>query len=363
MVLGCMAEMTDLVVDGNQGRTIAIESEDPEAVMDAVRHAGLEGYLNINYEKGLKAIVGHGPETYAVIDAGTNSVKFHLAERQSKGAWKVVTDRAEVTRLGEGMSEGGHISPAAVDRTAEAITAMVDEAKSHGVTAIAAVGTAGLRMASNREEVVAEIRRRSGIDVSVISGEEESRLAYLAVKAGLGLDPGSLVVFDTGGGSTQFTFGRGDEVLERYSLNVGAVRYTERFGLDGVVSPEVLSRAIASVAEDLGLEGRTRPEALVGMGGTITNITAVSLGLAVYDPDRVQGATLERAEVDRQIEVYRTTSLEERSSIVGLQPKRAEVILAGACIVKTVMEKLGHESLTVSDRGLRHGLLAERFDP
>jgi exopolyphosphatase/guanosine-5'-triphosphate,3'-diphosphate pyrophosphatase len=97
------------------------------------------------------------------------------------------------------------------------------------------------------------------------------------------------------------------------------------------------------------------------MGGAITNITAVKHKLATYDPDIVQGTILDRAEIDRQIELYRTHPTEERRQIVGLQPKRAEVILAGACIVRTVMAKLGCESLTVSDRGLRHGLLAERF--
>jgi exopolyphosphatase/guanosine-5'-triphosphate,3'-diphosphate pyrophosphatase len=93
----------------------------------------------------------------------------------------------------------------------------------------------------------------------------------------------------------------------------------------------------------------------------VTNITAVQLGLASYDPDRVQGAVLDRAELDRQIELYRTRDAEGRRGIVGLQPKRAEVILAGACIVRTVMDKLGQQTLTVSDRGLRHGLLLDRF--
>ena len=103
------------------------------------------------------------------------------------------------------------------------------------------------------------------------------------------------------------------------------------------------------------------PSALVGMGGAVTNLTAVMLGLGTYDPDAVQGAVLDRDEVDRQIELFRTRSAEQRREIVGLQPDRAEVILAGACIVRTILAKLGRESFTVSDRGLRHGLLIERF--
>jgi exopolyphosphatase/guanosine-5'-triphosphate,3'-diphosphate pyrophosphatase len=143
---------------------------------------------------------------------------------------------------------------------------------------------------------------------------------------------------------------------------VGAVRFTERFGLDDVVSPEVLDEALAAISADLSsLDGRPSPDGLVGMGGAITNITAVHHRLATYDPDVVQGTVLDRDEIDRQIEMYRTTGTEARRSIVGLQPKRAEVILAGACVVRTVMEKLGRDSLVVSDRGLRHGLLREKF--
>ena len=99
------------------------------------------------------------------------------------------------------------------------------------------------------------------------------------------------------------------------------------------------------------------------MGGAMTNITAVKLGLDAYDPDAVQGAILARADIDRQIEMYRMRDLDARRTIVGLQPNRADVILAGACIVRTVMELLGQQTVTVSDRGLRHGLLAERFGP
>ena len=210
--------------------------------------------------------------------------------------------------------------------------------------------------------MLAEIARRTGVTVQVVSGEEEARLAYLAVKAGLGMREGSLAVFDTGGGSTQLTFGHGDTVDERFSVNVGAVRYTERFGLSGVVSEATLAEALEAIADDLArLDGRPKVDALVGMGGAITNITAVSHGMADYDPDRVQGTVLDRAEIDRQIELYRTTPLEARRSIIGLQPKRAEVILAGACIVRTVMDKLDMASLTVSDRGLRHGHLVDRF--
>jgi exopolyphosphatase / guanosine-5'-triphosphate,3'-diphosphate pyrophosphatase len=359
---GCTGELSEVVANGKPTRTLAVESTDAEAVIRAVRELGLGGYTNTSYPRGLAALIDDEPERYAVIDAGTNSIKFHIGERDREGRWRTVVDRAELTRLGEGLSEQGAIIDAALERTAAAIAGMAEEAKRHGVRAIAAVGTAGLRVASNGSAVVAAIQARTGVQIEVISGEEESRLAYLAAKSGLGLETGSLIVFDTGGGSSQFTFGHDSSVDERFSVDVGAVRYTERYKLDGIVSPNILNEAMAAISADLSrIAGRPVPDILVAMGGAVTNMTAVKHGLATYDPAVVQGSVLDRAEIDRQIELYRSLDAEARRAIVGLQPKRAEVILAGACIVRTVMEKLGKESFTVSDRGLRHGVLAERF--
>ena len=109
--------------------------------------------------------------------------------------------------------------------------------------------------------------------------------------------------------------------------------------------------------------GEPRPHAVVAMGGAVTNLAAVSHGMTTYDPDVVQGTVLDRAEIDRQIELYRGLDAPERRRIPGLQPARAEVILAGACIVRTIIDKLGCDVVTVSDRGLRHGVLHERFGP
>jgi exopolyphosphatase / guanosine-5'-triphosphate,3'-diphosphate pyrophosphatase len=299
---------------------------------------------------------------YAVIDVGTNSVKFNISERREDGTWQTVADRAEITRLGEGLEKTGELSGDAMERTVSAIAGMAAEAQQNGAIAIAAVGTMGMRVARNSQQFIDAVAQRCGVHIEVIRGEEEGRLAYLAVKSGLGPAEGSLAIFDTGGGSTQFTFGCGSTVAEQFSLNVGAVRFTEHYGLGGAVSPEQLRTALDAIsAEFARIDNRPSPDALVGMGGAITNLTAVKHKLAKYDPDIVQGSVIERTEVERQIELYRCNSLEQRRTIVGLQPKRADVILAGACIVRTVMDKLHKDSLSVSDRGLRHGLLIDRF--
>jgi len=299
---------------------------------------------------------------YAVIDVGTNSVKFNISKRRQDGSWQTLTDRAEITRLGEGLERTGEISPDAMARTVSAIAGMVSQAREAGAAAIAAVGTMGMRTARNSQQFIDEVEQRCGVRIETIPGQEEGRLAYLAVKAGLGLAEGSLAIFDTGGGSTQFTFGRGSNVEEQFSLNVGAVRFTEKYGLADAIAEEQLHVAMDAIASEFTrINGRPSPDALVGMGGAITNIAAVKHQLAKYDPDVIQGSVIERSEVERQIELYRSRSLEGRRAIIGLQPKRADVILAGACIVRIVMDKLGKDRLSVSDRGLRHGLLIDRF--
>ncbi len=359
---GCMAELSDLRTDRGARKTIAVESEDPARVVAAVRDLGLAAAENVSIPRGLKALYGFGSERYAVIDVGTNSVKFHIGERSATGGWRTVVDRAEVTRLGQGLDAKGELTEQAMERTSLAIAAMVGEAHREGVAAIAVVGTAGVRLAANRDAFIEAVRDRAGVELEVLPAEEEARLAYIAVESALDIGEGSVVVFDTGGGSSQFTFGQGGCVDEQFSVNLGAARVTERFGLDRAVSEATLASASEAIAADLvRLDDRPVPDVVVGMGGAVTNLAAVHHALATYDPAVIQGTVLEDAEIDRQIELYRTRGADERRTIVGLQPKRAEVILAGACIVRTVLAKLGQTSLTVSDRGLRHGLLVERF--
>jgi exopolyphosphatase/guanosine-5'-triphosphate,3'-diphosphate pyrophosphatase len=361
LVDGCMVELTDVSTDRGSTRTVAVESEDADLVIATIDRLGLSPGGNTNYGRGMKRLVGFPTRCFAVVDVGTNSVKFHIGERLVDGAWRTVVDRADVTRLGEGLQKTGRLNPEPMARTVAAITAMVEESRRHRVAGLAVVGTAGLRTAANGGDLARSVRERCGAVVETISGDDEARLAYRAATADLA-SQGSRVVFDTGGGSSQFSFGEGDRVEERFSVEVGAVRFTEQFGLDGAVDDDVLAGAFAAIEEALArLDGRPSPETLVGMGGALTNLAAVRHGLSSYDPDVVHGTVLDTAEIDRQIELYRTRSTAERRTVVGLQPARAEVILAGACIVRTVMRTLGADHVRVSDRGLRYGLLAERF--
>lgn len=297
----------------------------------------------------------------AVIDLGTNSIKLHLGERDAAGRWHRVLDRAEVTRLGEGLRDAGEIAPAAWHRTLTAVCAMAAQARAAGAAQVVALGTMGMRTAANSGAFCAAVLEQCGVAIEVIDGAQEARLAYLAVQAG-GLPQGAVTVFDTGGGSTQVTIGRGALVLERFSLNLGAVRITEEFGLGAPVGRAALDAALTAIARDLSrLDTAAPPDALVGLGGAVTNLASVSLGLTRYEPDLIQGAILTRAELERQIALYAGLDGAGRGAVPGLQPGRADVILAGALIVLTLLQKLDQDRLRVSDRGLRHGVLIERF--
>ena len=302
----------------------------------------------MSFARGLKALVRFGTERYAVIDVGTNSVKFHVGERGADGVWRRIVDRAEITRLGEGLQETGRLNAEPIERTVEAIAGMVDEARQSGVgrsrrserPVCASLPTAPTSSTPSGHGAVSPSRSSPG---RRRAGSPTSRPGL-----GLGQAHGSSVVFDTGGGSSQFTFGEGDRVDERFSVDVGAVR------LHRTVRPRRgrlrgrAGRALAAIGRGPGSSRRPRhARRALAMGGAVANLAAVKHGLAEYDPDVVQGTVLDRTEIDRQIELYRTRSVDERRSIVGLQPQRADIILAGACIVRMVLGQ--------ARKGLTHG--------
>ena len=295
----------------------------------------------------------------AVIDIGTNSIKLYVAERAADGSLAGIVDKNNIARLGEGMGYSGILQPEPIARNAEAVAEFADLARANGAQQIVAVGTMALRTAKNTADFIAAVKQLSGIEVQVIPGEEEARLAYLAVLSGIGAYDGRLAVCDVGGGSSEFVFGRG-EVDRRFSINLGAVKVTDNYLTSDPPTPEQLDKAAAYIMEELSANqaGTSGPvEKLIGIGGTVTSMGSVKLKMAEYNPDLIQGASLTRADVDELIKLFCSMPLEDRKKIIGLQPKRAEVIIGGACIIKCIMQVLNVSELTMSDRGLRHGLM------
>lgn len=302
------------------------------------------------------------PERFAAIDVGSNSVLLYVAERGPDGRFRPVADYSAVTRLAEGVATSGHLRPDALERTAAVVTRFVAIAHKLGAGEIAAVGTAGLRRPDNARDFVRRVRELCGVVVAIIPGDVEARLAWLGVRSGLAGDAGEMFVVDVGGASTELIHGAGDKLRERVSVDVGAVVLTEGFLLSDPVPEDELRGLLRHLDTALGAVGPLPPGVpLTGTGGTLTTMGAVEHGLATYDAAVVHGTRLTLADVERLVERFRSATLLERRSIPGLPADRADVILGGAAIVLAVLRKLGADALTVSDRGVRHGLLVDRF--
>jgi exopolyphosphatase/guanosine-5'-triphosphate,3'-diphosphate pyrophosphatase len=302
----------------------------------------------------------------AVIDIGTNTLLCLIVELVNGGRFAVLDDLAEITRLGEGVDRTGRISPEGERRTLEALRHYVDRCQELGVEEIFAGGTSALRDAANSREVRERLEREFGIEARVLSGEEEAGYSYLAVQRGLNLSAQDLLVIDIGGGSTEFIWGKENGAYRWSSLDIGSVRLTERFLHSDPVRDEecramieTIDAAIKNLFDRWGpCDGLT----LVGIAGTCTTLAAVEKQLKCYSHSEVHGSLLSRGEIARQIRLYREKSVAQRRQIVGLEPKRADVILAGAYVLERIMAALRAEQLIVSDQGVRYGLLYERLD-
>ena len=299
----------------------------------------------------------------AIIDIGSNSIKFFVGELAEDKTIKTVLDTNDIARLGEGLDATGLISPEAMERNVASVAAFADKAKELGADQIVSVGTMALRKAGNSDIFVKKVKEACGVDVKIIPGEEEARLSYLAILSGLPLDKDAdLVVFDTGGGSTEFIYGKGTEMVKRFSVNLGAVRITENYLKSDPVTQEEVKAAIAQIDKEFAEAGVVgKPAQLVGMGGTVTSMGAVKHKMVKYDPAVIQGSKLLKEDIENQIKEYSSRTIEQRKELPGLQPKRADVILAGACILKVITDRLDADFLTISDRGLRHGLAFDLF--
>lgn len=299
----------------------------------------------------------------ASIDIGSNTVKLTIARQAWDGSLAAVLDAGATTRLGESIHSRRLCEPA-MERTLSVLLQCVAACAQHGVAEIAAVGTSALRDADNNDEFV-ERARSIGLTIDILTGEDEARLSALAVRS----DPrwraeDSILVIDIGGGSTELVLDGSDAAgQQRVSLQLGAVRLTEAFLTLDSPPDEQVDRARRAVADAFGRLPELPSDATaVGVGGTLVNMGAVCLGRRDHPhPDELQGLALTGDEIDRQIQQYRSMPLEARRSIPGLDPARADVILAGALILEGALSAARLRRVAVSCRGLRWGVLYERF--
>jgi len=297
----------------------------------------------------------------AAIDIGTNTVLLLVAEKDDRGELRAVREEATITRLGEGVDKTRKLAPAAIARTNACLLQYATIVRELAVPRVAVVGTSAMRDAGGGEEVRAKVRELFGVEARTISGEEEARLTFAGALSGLDAS-GKVAVFDIGGGSTEVVVGEGDSVSASHSFDVGSVRLTERHvrndpptGAQMDAMTEDARRAFASEPR-LFEAARGAATAPIGIAGTVTTLAAVALGLEPYDGARVHGHVMSASEVRAVVDRLAAMRLEDRRAVRGLEPKRADVIVAGGLVVLATLEALGADAMRVSDRGVRWGL-------
>ena len=290
------------------------------------------------------------------IDIGTNTVRMLLAEVGPEGLAPFRYERC-ITRLGGGLCPVKGLAPDARERTLCALRAMKACLDTHNVRRVRAVGTQALRLAANGANFVHAIRQELGIAVEIISGDEEARLSALGVREALHPRPPSSLIFDIGGGSTEFILLEGEERRFARSYPLGVVRLAE--------SPEEPERVIDDILDRL--EGDLRESgieladttALVGTAGTVTTIAALDLEMTDYDWRRVNNHRVSRKRVVDFLHHLRPMSVAEREALPGMEKGRGDLIVPGLSIVSGLLHRFDKQEIIVSDFGLLEGIVVD----
>jgi exopolyphosphatase/guanosine-5'-triphosphate,3'-diphosphate pyrophosphatase len=296
----------------------------------------------------------------ASIDVGTNTVLLLVAEVYN--GFRDLFDTSRITRLGEGLRETGYLTEEAMVRTYAALEDYTRIAGEFGATEMHCVGTAALREAGNAEVFLRRVREGLGIEIRVITGEDEAYFTYLSVRhdlLGIAGDDNLLIV-DIGGGSTEIILGEKGRFAGFSSLPLGSVKLTEMFVTHDPPLDEELARLSAHVRQAIPAAAKQGPR-LVGTGGTVTNIAGMFLGLDRYDKTRVHGLRIVAGDVVAIVEKLRRMRVSERGTVKGLERGREDIILQGIILLREIMDCYGVEELTVSANGVRYGVLYEKY--
>ncbi len=285
----------------------------------------------------------------SAVDIGTNSIRLLIMDTAKM---RRVFKRVDITRLGEGVGKG-LLQPEPMVRTANKIALYVDEAKEYG-TIPEAFATSAVRDAENRTEFCNMVKQRAGIDVEVIDGDTEAKLDFTGATALFSKEVPKLVI-DIGGGSTEFIKG-GETVNNKFSLNMGSVRFTERF-----VSAGDLAGLYKETENMLGphLSDIIGTGEIIGIGGTITGLAAIDIGLEEYDASKIQGYFLGAGNIKKMRQWFSMASSEEIRSLKGMQKGREDIILAGTAILEKSLDMLNAGGIYVSDWDSLEGYLIE----
>ncbi len=295
----------------------------------------------------------------AAIEIGTNSTKF-LNVAVKGGSYEVIEKSSIVNRLSSGMYLQGHLSTENVENTVQIIGDYIHKTVKTGSKLISIFSTSVLRDAGRDNLLVKRIKDLYNVTIEIISGEQEAYLAFKGCHSLLNSGRDGAAVLDIGGGSTELTVGNEIEIKQRFSLNIGAVRLTEMFLRSDPVSAMELNEMKLflrqHLADNLNISGLN---GLVGVGGTIKTLGTISAGIDYHREAEINGLSLAQKQVEKICQNLIAQKLDERRTVTGLNPKRADVIVAGVTILLEIMEYLDAVEIIISSKGVIEGFIEE----
>jgi exopolyphosphatase / guanosine-5'-triphosphate,3'-diphosphate pyrophosphatase len=303
-----------------------------------------------------------GDHIVGFIDLGTNSVRLLLVRMNPNHSFTVLSEQKETVRLGEGEFRRNQLQPEAMRRAGLVCSKFAEIARSRGAGHVIAVATSATREAENRASFVRHLRRVARVDLRVISGKEEARLIYLGVASGANIGGRQTLFIDIGGGSTEIIVGDQQQYRFLDSLKLGAIRLTGMFfraGDEGPVPPAKYARIQRYIrTRSVRTLQRLRQftiEQAIGSSGTIMNLGEIATRMA-HKRSLARGDTVTREQFRATMDLLCSLPLEQRREVPGINPDRADIIIAGGAILETLLEELNVPAVTISERGLREGL-------
>ncbi len=296
----------------------------------------------------------------AAIDIGSNSIRCIVVEVDDKGVFKVLTDEKATVRLGEGIARDNAISPVAWQRALDALAQMKKVADGYGVMGIEAVATSAVRRALNGNDFVKTVADTVGLEIAIISGEEEAELATWSALRNFEMTGQRYAIVDIGGGSAEVVVALGNHIEEMYSLDLGAVVLTEHFlSADPAKKGDHLKlrKHIRKTLKMECINGTTPVQSLIGSGGTMTALASMVMAMRGEEYGSSHGYEVLRFEVVHLLAMLMRKDLKARKAIPGLNPDRADIIIAGVTVVDELMDYFGANLLKINERGLREGLI------
>jgi exopolyphosphatase/guanosine-5'-triphosphate,3'-diphosphate pyrophosphatase len=322
---------------------------------------------------------GAAPDLYAALDLGTNNCRL-LVARPAEDGFRVVDAFSRIVRLGEGLAASGRLSSAAMDRTLEALRICAGKIRRRGVTELRAVATEACRRAANCEDFLDKVRRETGIELEIISQNEEAKLAICGCAPLIDPEIPDILLFDIGGGSTEICWLKASQAQATgrlplspaelslhawFSVPIGVITLAERYGGNEISEASyqaMVSEMAAAVAD---FDGRYRVTAsvdggrvqMLGTSGTVTTLAGVHKDLPRYDRAAVDGSYLDMETVWDVCDRITEMSYDERAAHPCIGPERADLVVAGCAILAAICRLWPAQRLRVADRGLREGML------